>query len=327
MIALFAALLGGNLLVWACALAALGDRPLLLSTALLAYGLGLRHAVDVDHIAAIDNVTRKMLQEGRSPLGVGSFFAFGHSTVVVAAAIAAALAAGGLQQRYPALVEAGGVIGPAVSALSLLAIGTANLFVLRDAYRRFRQVRQDGCGPLAAAPQPGPVPRRLRRLFALVSRSWHMYPLGLLFGLGFDTATEIGLLGIAATEAAEGLPIWTILIFPALFTAGMTLVDATDGVLMLGAYGWALVEPERKLTYNLSVTGLSVFVALAIGGTEALGLAGGRLGLGGGFWEAVALACDNLGMVGYSIAALFALGWGVAFALHRMRGGDRQDAR
>jgi high-affinity nickel-transport protein len=150
-----------------------------------------------------------------------------------------------------------------------------------------------------------------------------MYPLGFLFGLGFDTATEIGLLGIAAAEAAKGMPIWSVLVFPALFTAGMSLVDTTDGILMLGAYGWAFVKPIRKLYYNMTITAVSVLVALVIGGIEALGLIGDQLALKGAFWDAIEALNDNFGTLGYVIIAIFALSWIVSAAVYRLKGYDR----
>src|SRR6185312_11421242 len=238
--------------------------------ALLAYSFGLRHAVDADHIAAIDNVTRKLMQEGRRPIAVGFYFSLGHSTVVALATAAVAATASALQTRFEGFREVGGVIGTGVSALFLLAIAAINIVVLAAVWRTFRAVRRGA--PLVEEDleiflsRRGILGRIFRPLFRLVGKSWHMYPLGFLFGLGFDTATEISLLGIAAAEASHGLPIWTILVFPALFTAGMSLVDTTDSVLMLGAYGWAFVKPIRKLYYNMTITLASVVVALAVGG-------------------------------------------------------------
>jgi len=329
-IALYAIIAVANFGAWAWAFAAFHGNPLLLGTALLAYGLGLRHAVDADHIAAIDNVTRKLMQEGKRPIGIGFFFALGHSTVVIVAAAAVALTAGTLQERYPALLSVGGVIGTSVSAAFLFAIAAINLVVLVGVWRLFRRVKRGGA--LAEDELDGFLARRgllgrvFRRLFRLIGRSWHMYPLGFLFGLGFDTASEIGLLGIAAAEAVKGMPAWSTLVFPALFTAGMSLVDTTDGVLMLGAYGWAFVNPVRKLYYNLTITGVSVVVAVAIGGIEALGLVADRLGLDGGLWTAVNTANDNFGALGYAVIAIFAATWLVSFVVYRVRGYDRFSA-
>jgi high-affinity nickel-transport protein len=166
----------------------------------------------------------------------------------------------------------------------------------------------------------GFLARIFRPLFRMISRSWHMYPLGFLFGLGFDTATEIGLIGIAAAEASKGLPIWSILVFPAMFTAGMTLIDTTDSVLMVGAYGWAFIKPIRKLYYNLTITAVSVAVALVVGGIETLGLIGSQLSLSGGFWDAISSLNDNFGTLGYLIIGIFILSWVVSLAVYRLGG-------
>ena len=321
--ALYALLIAGNLGAWGWAVAAFRGDVVLLGTALLAYGLGLRHAVDADHIAAIDNVTRKLMQEGKRPIGAGFFFALGHSSVVIVAATAIALTAGGVQARFPGLIQSGGMLGTAISAAFLLAIAALNAAVLVGVYRLFRQTARGGdMGQQqldALLGQRGFFARLFRRLFRLVARSWHMYPLGFLFGLGFDTASEIGLLGIAAGEAAKGLSVWSILVFPALFTAGMSLIDASNGVLMVGAYGWAFTDPVRKLTYNLTVTGISVVVAVAIGGIEAIGLVADKLGLAGGPWDIVSAMAGEIGVFGYMIVALFILTWLVSLLVYRLK--------
>jgi nickel/cobalt transporter (NiCoT) family protein len=327
LIGLYAVLAAGNIAAWAWALVAFHDYPVLLGTAFLAYGFGLRHAVDADHIAAIDNVTRKLMQQGERPLAAGFYFSLGHSTVVVLASIAVAITASALTSRFDALREVGGLIGTSVSALFLFAVAAANLFILAAVYRSFRAVRSGGS---LTAPQlelalsgRGLLGRLFRPVFRLVAKSWHMYPLGFLFGLGFDTATEIALLGIAAAEAAKGLAIWSILIFPALFTAGMSLVDTTDSVVMVGAYGWAFVKPVRKLYYNLTITFTSVVVAVAVGGIEALGLVADRLALDGPFWRFIGLLNDNFGSLGYLIIAIFAASWLVSALVYRFMGYDR----
>ncbi|HTZ80373.1 MAG TPA: HoxN/HupN/NixA family nickel/cobalt transporter [Stellaceae bacterium] len=323
---LYAVLIGANIAAWAWALIAFHDYPLLLGTAFLAYSFGLRHAVDADHIAAIDNVTRKLMQEGRRPVSVGFFFSLGHSTVVVLATVGIAVTAGLLQNRFEAFKQAGGVIGTSVSALFLFAIALANLVVLGGVYRAFQRVRRgepvhDHDLDLLLS-QRGLFGRLFRPLFRLIRKSWHMYPLGFLFGLGFDTATEIGLLGIAAAEATRGLPIWSILVFPGLFTAGMSLVDTTDSVLMVGAYGWAFVKPVRKLYYNMTITLVSVLVALIVGGIEALGLIADQFALEGGFWRAVGALNDGFGTLGYLIIGVFAASWLVSVAIYRLKGYD-----
>jgi high-affinity nickel-transport protein len=285
---LYGLLGAANLAAWAWALTAFRNYPVLLGTALLAYSLGLRHAVDADHIAAIDNVTRKLMQEGRRPAAVGFFFSLGHAIAVI------------------------------------------NIVILIGVYGTFRRVRSGRAGGGAeiglALSGQGPLARLFRPLFGMIRRSWHMYPLGFLFGLGFDTASEVALLGISAVQAARGLPIWSILVFPALFAAGMSLVDTTDGVLMLGAYGWAFVKPVRKLYYNLTITAVSILVALFVGGIEALGLAAGRFGFTGPFWRWIAALNDNFGTIGYAIIALFAASWLVSALIYRACGYDRLDA-
>ncbi|MGH7616948.1 MAG: HoxN/HupN/NixA family nickel/cobalt transporter, partial [Gemmatimonadaceae bacterium] len=261
-IALFAALAAANVAAWAWALVAFRHYPLLLGTALLAYGLGLRHAIDADHIAAIDNVTRKLMQEGQRPIASGFFFSLGHSTVVMLASLAIAATATALETNFRGLRDVGGIVGTSVSAVFLLAIAVMNLVILVSVYRAFHHVK--GGGALEADDLDvllaggGILARVFRPLFGIVRKSWHMYPLGLLFGLGFDTATEIALLGVSATEAAKGMPIWSIMVFPVLFTAGMSLVDTADSALMVGAYGWAFTKPMRKLYYNLTITFVSV---------------------------------------------------------------------
>ena len=321
--AIYALLIAANLLAWGWALIAFRDYPVLLGTALLAYGLGARHAVDADHIAAIDNVTRKFMQEGQRPVGVGFFFSLGHSTVVALASAAVAGLAASLEGRFAAFKEVGGLIGTTVSALFLLLVAVANLFVLAAVYRTFRRVKRGGRyaeedleGILA---QRGLLGRLFRPLFRLVRASWQMYPLGFLFGLGFDTASEIALLGISAAQASRGLSLWSIMVFPALFTAGMALIDTTDSVLMLGAYGWAFMKPMRKLYYNMTITLVSVVVALVIGGIEALGLLAGEFGLEGWFWRAVGGLNENFGSLGFLIIGIFAASWALSALVYRLK--------
>jgi nickel/cobalt transporter (NiCoT) family protein len=328
-IGLYIVLIAANLLAWAWAFAAFHGYPVLLATALIAYGFGLRHAVDADHIAAIDNVTRKLMQEGKRPIAVGFFFSLGHSTVVIAAAILIALTARSLQRSFPGLIEAGGLIGTLVSVIFLFAIALINLVVLISVFRVFRRAKrgedyaEDELNVFLA--RRGLISRVFRTLFRLISRSWHMYPLGLLFGLGFDTATEIGLLGISAAEASKGLSIWSILVFPALFTAGMSLLDTSDGVLMVGAYGWAFVDPLRKLYYNLTITAASVIVALVVGAIEALGLVAEKVGLTGGIWSAIDFAAGNFTALGYLVVGIFMASWLASFAIYRVMGYNKID--
>ena len=266
LIAIYAVLIGGNILIWLWALAVLHGQPVLLGTALLAYTFGLRHAVDADHIAAIDNVTRKLMQQGQRPVGVGFFFSLGHSAIVVLMSVGVAFAAAALTSRFDSMKAVGGVISTSVSALFLFAIAIINIIVLMSIYRTFQAVKRGE--PFVEEDfdillnKRGFLSRIFRPLFRLVTKSWHMFAIGFLFGLGFDTATEVALFGISAAQAANGMSFGTIMVFPALFTAGMTLIDTTDGVLMLGAYGWAFMKPIRKLYYNMTITAVSVVVAL-----------------------------------------------------------------
>ena len=324
---IYVVLILANVLAWIWALTAFRDYPLLLGTAFLAYTFGLRHAVDADHIAAIDNVTRKLMQEGKKPVSVGLFFSLGHSSVVVLASAVIALTTGALQGRFEAFKEVGGTIGTLVSALFLFLVAGINLVILRSVYQTFQEVRRGGAFVEEdlnhLLNQRGFLGRFFRPMFRLVTRSWHMFPLGLLFGLGFDTASEIGLLGISAAQASKGLPIWSIMVFPALFTAGMSLVDTTDGVLMLGAYGWAFTKPIRKLYYNLTITFVSVLVAVLVGGIEALGLIADRLNLEGPFWDFINSLNDHFGSLGYVIIAIFVVSWLVSIAVYRFGQFDR----
>src|SRR5271166_1216236 len=327
---IYAFLIVANAAAWLWAWIAFADRPALLGTAFLAYMFGLRHAFDADHIAAIDNVVRKLMQQGKAPYAVGFFFSLGHSSIVVLASIAIAMTATALQGRLGALHDIVGVIGTVISALFLLVIGIANLFILRGVWAAFvrahggEAVRDEELDALLAG--RGLLARMFRPIFRVVSCSWHMYPIGFLFGLGFDTATEIGLLGLAATQAAQGMSIWTILVFPALFTAGMSLLDTTDSVVMVRAYGWAFVNPVRKLWYNLTITATSVLVAIFIGGVEALGLIGGKLGLEGAFWSLVGDLNESLSALGYAVVGIFVAGWITASLIYRLKGYDRLQA-
>jgi high-affinity nickel-transport protein len=312
-----------NAAAWLWAIVAFRHYPLLLGTALLAYSFGLRHAVDADHIAAIDNVTRKLMQEGKRPVGIGFMFSLGHSTIVVLGSAAIAATALALQHRMDGAREVGGVIGTLVSALFLFGIAAVNIVVLSSIYRAFVRVRNgapyvDEDFDMLLASR-GFLSRLFRPMFAMIRRSWHMYPLGVLFGLGFDTATEIGLLGISAAEASKGLPLWSIMAFPALFAAGMSLIDTTDNILMLGAYGWAFIKPVRKLYYNMTITFVSVVVALVVGGIEALGLLAGQFHWNGMFWNAVLKLNGNFGALGYFIIGIFALSWVLSIAIYKWR--------
>jgi high-affinity nickel-transport protein len=310
-----------NLLAWAWAFVAFRQYPLLMGTALLAYAFGLRHAVDADHIAAIDNVTRKLMQEGKRPVSVGLFFSLGHSTLVAVLSLVVAVAASLLQGRFERWRVVGGAIGTGVSAFFLFAIAAANLAILVHTWRSFRDARDGRPLPDGQVlfPGGGLMARLFRGLFRLIDHPWQMYGLGLLFGLGFDTATQVGLLGVSAASASKGLSPWAVMVFPGLFSAGMALIDTADGILMLGAYGWAFVKPIRKLYYNLTITSLSVLVALLVGSIETLGLIAGWLKPAGAFWRIVGTVADNFGLLGYGIIGLFVLGWLVSLAIYKVK--------
>ena len=316
-----------NVGAWAWAFAAFHAQPLLLGTGLIAWGFGLRHAVDADHIAAIDNVTRKLMQDGRRPVTVGFFFALGHSMVVVLVAAAVAATAAALQGRFEAWRSVGGIVSTSVSALFLFLIAGMNIVILRGVWVTFNRVHRGE--PYVDADLDmllngrGLLARLFRPLFRLVADPLWMLPLGFLFGLGFDTATEVSLLGISASRASQGLSVWIVLVFPVLFAAGMALVDTTDGILMLGAYEWAFVRPIRKLYYNLTITLVAVVVALLIGGIEALGLFGGQLKLHGCFWDAIGTLNDNFSTLGFAIIGVFVVAWLASVLIYKLGGYDQ----
>lgn len=322
-VVLLSLLVGANLLLWGIALASFRGTPLLLGTAFLAFGFGLRHAMDADHIAAIDNVTRMLVSKGKRPVGVGFFFSLGHSTIVFGLSAVLAAAAAALKDRLPLIRAYGNIAGALISSAFLLAFGIINLLVLFALLETFRKVRAGGGYSdedlTRLLSKRGIFGRLFRGIFGLIGHSWQMYYVGLLFGLGFDTATEIGILGISAAEGSGGLSVWSIMIFPALFAGGMTLVDTTENILMLGAYGWAFGSPVRKLYYNLAVTSASVLVALVIGGLEALGLVQREFHLTGGVWKAVSAVTRHFGSLGYVIFGLFVASWTISVAFYRLR--------
>jgi high-affinity nickel-transport protein len=328
LVALYGGLLVANVAVFVWAYALFHGDSIKLGLALLAYSLGLRHAVDADHIAAIDNVTRKLMQEGKRPVTVGFFFALGHSTVVFIVACVIAFTVGAAAHLGD-FARIGGVIAVAISAGFLFTIAAMNLAILGSVWRRFKAVRhggaiaEDGLDMLTGA--RGPLSRILRPLFALIRHSWQMAPLGFLFGLGFDTATEITLLGLAGSQAAHGVSISTILVFPALFAAGMTVVDTTDGVLMLGAYEWAFVKPIRKLYYNMTITAVSALVAVIIGGIETAALIAHELRLDGVGWNIAGTLASHFNILGFGIIGVFAMAWGASYLIYRWKRFDEID--
>jgi high-affinity nickel-transport protein len=327
----FSLLTIANIVLWAMAIATFRHYPVLLGTSFLAYGFGLRHAVDADHIAAIDNVTRKLMQQGKRPVGVGLFFSLGHSTIVFGLSAAIAVTTILIKNNFDSIENFGNIVGTLISACFLLAIATMNIVVLISIFKTFHRVKAGGVYEdedlNLLLSKRGFFTRFFRGLFRLVEHSWQMYPIGVLFGLGFDTATEVGLLGISATEATKGLPVWSIMIFPALFTAGMALIDSADSILMLGAYGWAFAKPLRKLYYNITITSVSVLVALIIGGIEVLGLIQDKLNLSGPVWNPIASLNNNFGVLGYLIIGIFGFSWIVSVLFYKFKRYDTIEVR
>lgn len=285
-----------------------------------AYTLGLRHAFDADHIGAIDNTTRKLMSDGQRPLSVGLFFSLGHSTIVFALGALVVVGvrglSGALTRDSSTLHGATGLLGPVISGSFLLVIGILNLLILVNILGIFRRMRHGAFDESELEEQldkRGFMNRFYGRATRAVKKPWQMYPVGALFGLGFDTATEVALLALAGAGAASGLPFYAILCLPILFAAGMSLLDTIDGAFMSFAYGWAFSKPIRKIYYNMTITGLSVALALLIGTIELLSVLADKLSLSGGIWDFVSNL--DLNIVGYAIAGLFALTWGVALAI------------
>jgi nickel/cobalt transporter (NiCoT) family protein len=310
---------------WGLLLAYGASHPTFLALGGLAYTFGLRHAFDVDHIAAIDNTTRKLLQTGKKPVGVGFFFSLGHSTVVFLIAVALGLAVKVIVQGVVGgngeLRSIGGSVGTLVSGGFLVLIGVLNLVILVDivrVYKRMRRGEFDREGLEHELVAGGIMTKIFGRVFRLIDHSWQMYPIGFLFGLGFDTASEVALLAISAGAAAQGLPFTAVISLPLIFAAGMSLMDTADGAFMSKAYTWAFASPIRKVFYNLTVTSLSVFVALFVGVVELTQVLIQTLKLQGGVYSAIA-NFDILGKAGYVIVAAFVITWAGAFAIYKVR--------
>jgi nickel/cobalt transporter (NiCoT) family protein len=295
--------------------------PALAGLGTLAYTFGLRHAFDADHIAAIDNTTRKFLQDGKRSMGAGFFFSLGHSTIVFSLAAGLAIATRTVNSKLPILQHYGGYVGASVSGTFLLAIGALNLAVLLDilgVFRRMKHGQYDEQKLEDALLDQGLMSRVfLRRIGDRIDTGWKMYPLGLLFGLGFDTATEIGLLAIAAGVATHHVPFLAVVSLPIIFAAGMSLMDTADGAFMSHAYGWAFSNPVRKVYYNITVTSLSVTVALVIGMIELLQVTAARFSLEGGFWSF--LGNLDFGHIGYVVVGLFVATWLCSITLWKTR--------
>ncbi|GCC11726.1 high-affinity nickel transport protein [archaeon] len=312
---LFVSLIAFNVAVWLSLIGlSIIDADIgLLGIGALAYFFGLRHAFDADHIAAIDNVTRKLRQSGQKPVGVGFFFSMGHSTVVILLSLGLVLLVKATKSQMPFLAHWGGLVGTIVSAGFLTLIGLLNLIIFYKLWKVFKNYRNNGVIDDEHIEnllnKRGLISRTLRFFYKHIDHSWQMYPVGFLFGLGFDTATEVAVLGISAAMAQSGhLPLWVIMIFPLLFTAGMSLMDTSDGVVMLKAYDWAMVDPIRKVFFNMTITGASVVVALLVGTIEWIEVLSSQLNLSGSFFkflDALDFAVLGLIVVSFMLAIWF----------------------
>ncbi|WP_025270227.1 HoxN/HupN/NixA family nickel/cobalt transporter [Hippea sp. KM1] len=312
-----------NLTSWAVFIGVVKFSTAMLSLGALAYFFGLRHAFDADHIAAIDNVTRKLRQDGRRDVGVGLFFSLGHSTVVLIMSIVIVVVVRGFSPAIKSIEEAGGLFGSIVSAGFLTIIGIINLFILKDLYSIFKSYKQNGSMDKKTQQMTeellnkrGMMGKFFGFMYRKIDRSWKMYPLGFLFGLGFDTATEIAILGISATMAKNSqLPIWGVIMFPLLFAAGMSLMDSLDGLIMMKIYDWAMVDAIRKLFFNIAITAASVFVALAIGAIEWVQVISEKFNLNYAFFEFI----DNLNfeVLGGAVVVIMILSWIYAFFYYK----------
>ncbi|MDK2895725.1 MAG: nickel/cobalt transporter (NiCoT) family protein [Moorella sp. (in: firmicutes)] len=314
-----AVIMGLHLLGISLLLPKASEYPGLVGIGFLAYTLGLRHAFDADHIAAIDNTVRKMVQQEEDPTGVGFFFSLGHSTVVFLMAMITAISVFWVQKNLPQLEAVGGLIGTTVSGVFLILIGLFNLAIWFDIYRIFIKMRrgqynEENLEQLLLS--RGFLSRFFGPLYRFIKKSWHVYPLGFLFGLGFDTASEVALLAISANAATQAIPFAVILSLPILFAAGMSLMDTADGIFMTTAYNWAFSTPLRKIYYNLSVTGLSVIAALLIGLIELAQVLTPKLGLNNGVWGWIQTL--DFGGIGYLLVGLFVLVWGLAYFLWKV---------
>lgn len=317
MVVLVASLVTLNGLLWLLALSAAHRHTVILATCMAAYLFGLRHAVDADHISAIDNTTRRLMQLGQKPIGVGAFFSLGHSTIVVLLCAGLSVATGYVQHHLHHWQDIGGVIGTLISTFFLYVIGAINVIAfwgLARAYRLHRAGCADTQDGIVQGPQ-GPFAYLLRPLLKMITHSWQMYFIGLLFGLGFDTATEVGILAISAKSSQAGLAFGTLMLLPALFTAGMCLVDTLDGILMLRAYGWATLQPARRLGYNLLMTAISVAVAFVVGTQELLQVLTSQGHLRAHF--AVWIGNLDFSRVGFGIIGVFTLIWGLSVLWNR----------
>jgi nickel/cobalt transporter (NiCoT) family protein len=296
---------------------------------LVCYVLGLRHGADADHISAIDNTTRKLLQEDKRPLTVGTWFSLGHSTIVVCMIILLIFATKAITAAIPGIQAGGNIIGTLVSGFFLFAIGIINVIIVSEIYHVFKGLR-DGTIKQSELDtelnKKGWITSKFQYLFKLVARPYQMYPVGVLFGLGFDTSTEVMLIGLSVgLGMTSAIPIWTILVLPLMFTCGMVFTDTTDGVMMRLAYGWAFQNPIRKIYYNLTITIMSVMVAFVVGGIEIMQIVSQELDWTAGFW--IWLQNLDFETLGFGIIALFIGSWIVAMAYYNYKGYETKEIR
>jgi high-affinity nickel-transport protein len=290
---------------------------------LVSYVLGLRHAVDADHIAAIDNTTRKLLQQGKRPVTVGMWFSLGHSTIVIALTAALVLATRAVVASVPAFESGGAIVGTWISGVFLFIIGLVNVLIVLDVYKTFKSLKEgriNGAQLNDALNKNSFMGKTFGKLFKIVNEPWQIYPVGVLFGLGFDTATQIALIAISIGVSGS-VPFWYVLMMPLLFTAGMVTIDTSDGISMRCAYGWAFLKPIRKIYYNLTITIISVLVAFVIGGIELVQVISSELGWTTGFWGF--LANLDFETMGYAIIATFLISWLIAMAYYRYKGYEK----
>lgn len=302
--------------------------PTLFGMGFVAYTLGLRHAFDVDHIAAIDNTVRKLSQEEKNPSGVGFYFSLGHSSVVFIMAIVTAVTVQWAKHTIPQLQVIGGLVGTIISGAFLILIGVLNFVILKELYKIFKQMKnglydKDQVEELLLS--RGFMSRFLKPLFKIVNKSWQMYPIGFLFGLGFDTASEVALLAISASAAQTSIPFLGVLSLPVLFASGMSLMDTADGIFMMKAYQWAFYTPFRKVYYNLTITSISVIAALLIGVIEVVQVLSQELGLNNGFFNWIQSL--DFGLMGYGLVAIFLLAWGISFIIWKVMKIEEREER
>ncbi|KAI9480572.1 MAG: high-affinity nickel-transport protein-domain-containing protein [Benjaminiella poitrasii] len=323
-VSLLTGLLAVQVVIWIVAVCVYKPYPSMVGTGALAYTLGLRHAVDADHISAIDNVTRKLLSNNQHPVCVGLFFSLGHSTVVFITSIIVAATANAVANSIENFSEIGGLIGTSVSITFLVLIATLNLICMIGVIKTMRRVKKEGVYTEIDIEEylnnRGILGRFFRPVFRFINASWKMYPLGVLFGLGFDTASEITLLGITAVQGAQGMSMWLIILLPLLFTSGMALIDSLDSMLMLFTYTWAYINPIRKLFYNLTITTISVVVAVIVALIELFSLIGEQLGLDNGWWRFWYFLADSFEYIGIIIVGAFIVTWVVSAIIYRWTG-------